>query len=340
MEFVLLLVAIFFSIILFFDFTNGFHDTANQVSPAIGARALKPRDAVLLAAAMNFAGPFVLGVAVANTIGHIANMNALQSLPTNFALSVIACAVIAAISWNLITWWKGIPSSSSHALVGGVVGAVAVAIGIGEINPAAITKTIYGLAFSPLIAYGFAFLVAILVFWITFKIFKNNPKSGKLYRYSQIFFVIWTGLGHGGNDATKSMAMMGLILFATGITQQFEIPDWVILSCASVMALGTAVGGFKIIRTMGKRITKLSPDLGFAAQVANSSVLTIGTITGFPMSTTHVITGSIMGAGSSKGFKRVQWGLGRNIVFAWILTLPATISIGGLLVILTKFLFF
>ncbi len=339
-ESVLLPVAIVVVIILFFDFINGFHDTANQVSPAIGARALKPRDAVLLAAIMNFAGPFVLGTAVANTIGKIANTNALQSLSIEFALTVIGCAIVAAIVWDLITWWKGIPSSSSHALVGGVVGAVATAIGFDAINPAAITKTIEGLLFSPLIAFFVAFLVTILVFWITFKVLKNSPKSGKIYKYSQIFFVIWTGLGHGGNDATKSMGIIGLVLLITGITQKFEIPFWVIFLCSLAMALGTAIGGFKVIRTMAKKMTKINPDLGFAAEVGNSSVLTVGTITGFPMSTTHVITGSIMGAGSAKGFKRVQWGLGKNIVIAWILTIPITAVIAGLLVVLAKTLFF
>jgi len=263
-ESVLLPVAIVVVIILFFDFINGFHDTANQVSPAIGARALKPRDAVLLAAIMNFAGPFVLGTQVANTIGKIANANALQSLSIEFALTVIGCAIVAAIVWDLITWWKGIPSSSSHALVGGVVGAVVTAIGFGAINPTAITKTIEGLVFSPLTAFFVAFLVTILVFWISFKVLKNSPKSGKYYKYSQIFFVIWTGLGHGGNDATKSMGIIGLVLLITGITQKFEIPFWVIFLCSLAMALGTAIGGFKVIRTMAKKMTKLSPDLGFA----------------------------------------------------------------------------
>ncbi len=339
-ESVLLPVAILVAIILVFDFINGFHDTANQVSPAIGSKALKPRDAVLLAAIMNFTGPFVLGTLVANTIGKIVDAKALQSLSTDFALTVIGCAILAAIVWNLITWQKGIPSSSSHALVGGVVGAAAIAIGFDAINPAAITKTINGLLFSPLIAFCFAFLLTILIFWVTFKVLKNSPKSGKIYKYSQIFFVIWTGLAHGGNDATKSMGIIGLVLLITGITQKFEIPVWAIFSCSLAMALGTAIGGFKIIRTMAKKMTKLSPDLGFAAQAGNSLVLTLGTITGFPMSTTHVITTSIMGAGSVKGFKRVQWGLGKNIVLAWILTIPTTAVIAGLLVFLAKILFF
>ncbi len=335
-------VAILVIIILIFDFINGFHDTANQVSPAIGAKALKPRDAVLLAVIFNFAGPFVLGTEVANTIGKIVDTDteAWQLLPADFALTVIGCAILAAIAWNLITWWKGIPSSSSHALVGGVVGAAAVAIGFGAINQEAITKTINGLLFSPLIAFIFAFLLTILIFWITFKILKNSPKSGKIYKYSQIFFVIWTGLAHGGNDATKSMGIIGLVLLITGITTSFIIPLWAIVSCSLAMALGTAIGGFKIIRTMAKKMTKLSPDLGFAAQAGNSLVLTAGTLTGFPMSTTHVITTSIMGAGSAKGFKRVQWGLGKSIVLAWILTIPITAVIAGFLVVLAKILFF
>ncbi|MDI6730613.1 MAG: inorganic phosphate transporter [Candidatus Altarchaeum sp.] len=340
MESVLLPVAIVVVIILVFDFINGFHDTANQVSPAIGAKALKPRDAILLAAIMNFAGPFVLGTLVADTVGKIVNANALQSLSTDFALTVIGCAILAAIAWNLITWWKKIPSSSSHTLVGGVVGATVIAIGFDAINPATITKTINGLLFSPLIAFSFTFLLTIMIFWVTFKVLKNSPKSGKIYKSSQIFFVIWTSLGHGGNDATKSMGIIGLILIITGITQQFEIPFWVIFSCSLAMALGTAIGGFKIIRTMAKKMTKLNPDLGFAAEVGNSLILIVGTITGFPMSTTHVITSSIMGAGSAKGFKSVQWGLGKNMVLAWILTIPITAVIAGLLVVLAKILFF
>ncbi len=335
-----MLVGILIAIILIFDFINGFHDTANQVSSAIGAKALKPRDAVLLAAIINFAGPFVLGLAVANTIGKIADAKALQSLSIDFALTVIGCAILAAIAWNLITWRKGIPSSSSHALVGGVVGAVIVAIGVEVINPAAITKTIEGLLFSPLIAFFVAFLLTILVFWITFKVLKNSPKLGKIYKRSHIFFIIWIGLGHGGNDATKSMGIIGLVLLMAGITQQFEIPFWVIFSCSLAMALGTAIGGFKIIRTMAKKMTKISPDLGFSAEVANSTLLTVGTITGFPMSTTHIITSSILGAGSTKGLKHVQWGVGKSILIAWILTIPITAVIAGLLVVLAKILFF
>ncbi len=332
----ILFLGIIIAIIVFFDFINGFHDTANQVSPAIGARALKPRDAVFLAAFFNFLGPFVLGLAVANTIGKMANVNALQTLGVEFALIVILCAIISAIAWDLITWWKGFPSSSSHALVGGVVGAVIAAVGVEAVNSTAIIKTLQGLIFSPLIAFFVAFLVTILIFWITIKIFKNNPKVGKYYRYSQIFFVTWTALGHGGNDATKSMGIIGLLLLMTGITQKFEVPFWVIIACALAMAFGTGIGGFKIIRTMAKRTTQLRPDLGFTAEIANSSVLTFGTLTGFPMSTTHVITGSIMGAGSAKGVKRVHWALGRNIIMAWILTIPMTAIIAGILVILAK----
>jgi len=333
---VIIFAGILIAIIIVFDFINGFHDTANQVSPAVGARALKPRDAVLMAAFFNFLGPFVLGLAVANTIGKIADVNAFKTLDVGFTLTVILCAIISAITWDLITWWKGFPSSSSHALVGGVVGAVIAAIGIEAVNPTAIIKTFQGLIFSPLIAFFIAFLLTILIFWITIKVFKNNPKVGKYYRYSQIFLVTWTALGHGGNDATKSMGIIGFVLLMAGITQKFEIPFWVIIACSAAMALGTAIGGFKIIRTMAKRTTKLSSDLGFTAEIANSTVLTVGTITGFPMSTTHVITGSIMGAGSAKGIKRVQWALGRNIVIAWILTIPITAIIAGILVILAK----
>ncbi|MFN3527853.1 MAG: anion permease [Candidatus Altarchaeaceae archaeon] len=337
---ILLFAGILIAIIVFFDFMNGFHDTANQVSPAIGARALKPRDAVLLAAICNMLGPFVLGLAVADTIGKIASSTALKALPMEFALTIILCAIISAIFWDLITWWKGIPSSSSHALVGGVVGAVIAGIGFEAIKISAIEKTFQGLIGSPIVAYTIAFLVTILIFWITFKIFKNSPKVAKFYKYSQIFFVTWTALGHGGNDATKSMGIIGLVLLIVGITTHFEIPFWVVLLCSVAMALGTALGGFKIIRTMAKKTTKISPDLGFSAEVANSTVLTIGTITGFPMSTTHVITSSILGAGSAKGIKRVQWGLARNIVMAWILTLPMTALIAAILVFFAKFLFF
>lgn len=214
------------------------------------------------------------------------------------------------------------------------------AIGTGAIYMPKMIKTIEGLLFSPLTAFTAALLLTILFFWITFKVFKNNPKLKKYYSASQIFFVSWTGLSHGGNDATKSMGIIGLVLLMTGITQEFEIPFWVVFSCAFAMAFGTALGGFKIIRTMAKRVTNINPDQGFTAEVANSTVLTVGTLAGFPMSTTHVITSSILGAGSAKGFRRVQWGLGKNIVFAWILTIPITTTMAGLLVILTKTLFF
>lgn len=336
----ILFVGILIAIIIFFDFINGFHDAANQISATIGSRALSPRNAVLLAAIFNILGPFVLGLAVADTIGKIAKSEALKAIDVNFALTIIFCAIISAIFWDLLTWWKGFPSSSTHALVGGVVGAVIAGIGFEAIKISAIEKTLQGLIGSPIVTFLVAYLLAILIFWITFKIFKNSPKSGKFYKYSQILFVAWTGLGHGGNDATKSMGIIGLVLVFTGITTHFEIPFWVVLACAIAMGLGTGVGGFKIIRTMAKKATKLSPDLGFVAQTANSLVLTIGSITGFPMSTTHVATTSILGAGSAKGVKRVQWGLARNIVMAWIFTIPITALIAAILIYLAKFLFF
>ena len=337
---VIILAGIVVVVILIFDFINGFHDTANQISPTIGAKALKPRDAVLLAAIFNFAGPFILGTAVADTIGKITSSSFLKAQSFEFAMSIILCAILSAIAWNLITWWKGIPSSSSHALVGSVVGAVTAAIGFETIKISALEKTFTGLLGSPIIAFCIAFLIAILIFWITFKIFKNSPKSGKIYKYSQIFFVMWTGLGHGGNDATKSMGIIALVLLIAGITQKFEIPFWVIFSCSLAMALGTAIGGFKIIRTMAKKTTKITPDIGFAAQMGNSLVLTVGTLIGFPMSTTHVITASILGAGTAKGVKRVQWGLAKNILATWVLTVPVTALLAGLLVVLVKILFF
>lgn len=321
------LIALFgvIALILIFDFINGFHDTANQVSTVVATKVLKPGHAVILAGILNFIGPFVLGLAVANTIGKI-SLN-----PMELGLMGISAAVLSAVIWNLATWYYGIPSSSSHALVGGLVGAVIITSGVDGIKIESIIKTFEGLLLSPIAAFFLTLIFVLFLYLISVNVFKNTPKLNAPYKHLQLITFVISGIGHGGNDATKSMGIIGVVLLAAGVTSEFEIPTWVIISCATAIALGTAIGGFRIIRTMAKRLTKMEPVQGFGANTVNSILLTYGTVLGFPMSTTHVITGCIIGAGASKGLKRVKWGLGRDIMLTWIFTIPLTALIAVLI---------
>ncbi len=306
-----------------FDFTNGFHDTANAVATSIGTRALPPKVAVGLAAILNFVGAFI-SLKVAATIGSgIVESGAVT--PT-----VIFAALIGAITWNLVTWWFGLPASSSHALIGGVIGAALAAAGTGAINVSGVVDKVLipGLV-APVLAFvvaGMAILTAYLI------IGRQRPgPMARGFRHGQLVSSSLFALAHGTNDAQKTMGIITLALIANGNlpSDSFDVPTWVIISSATAIALGTWSGGWRIIRTMGSRIIKMDPAQGFSAQSAGAAVLFSATALGYPLSTTHVISGGVMGAGAAKSVSAVRWGVASNIALAWVLTLPAAAIIGA-----------
>jgi PiT family inorganic phosphate transporter len=315
---------------LAFDFTNGFHDTANVVATSISTRALPPRVAVLIAAAMNFVGAF-LSLQVAATIAKgIVDADAIT--PT-----IIFAGLIGAICWNLITWYYGLPSSSSHALIGGVVGATLVAAGSGAIDGEGLVSKVFVPA---LIAPVLAFVVAGLAILFAYRLI-GRLRPGPItrgFRLGQLFTGGLLALAHGTNDAQKTMGVITLALIANGnlSSSDFHVPDWVVVSSASAIALGTYTGGWRIIRTMGTRIIKMDPAQGFAAQGAGSAVILAASHFGYPLSTTHVISGGVMGAGAAKRLSAVRWGVAGNIVAAWVMTVPAAGSIGAVVYGLTR----
>jgi inorganic phosphate transporter, PiT family len=314
---------------LAFDFTNGFHDTANAVATSISTRALSPRLAVLISSLLNFAGAFISLAVAATVASGIVQADAIT--PT-----IVFGGLIGAIAWNLATWWFGLPSSSSHALIGGIVGATLVADG-----PDAIIKDglVEKVIIPALIAPTLAFAVAGIVILMTYRIV-GRQRPGVVtrgYRLGQLVSGSMFSLAHGTNDAQKTMGIITLALIAHGNlpANDFEVPTWVVVSSATAIALGTYSGGWRIIRTMGSRIIKMDPAQGFAAQGSGAAVVLTASHLGFPLSTTHVISGGVMGAGAAKRLSAVRWGLAGNIVLAWILTLPCAAIIGGVAYALT-----
>ena len=298
-----------------FDFTNGFHDTANYVATWVGTRALSPRAAVAVSAAANLAGAFVT-TAVAKTVGS-------GLIDTGLATDkTVLAALLGAIAWNLLTWWGGLPSSSTHALVGGLVGAALVQSGSQGVVWSGIWEKVIlpGLA-SPAIGFVAAFFGVVLIYRIFHRLTPGTAHRG--FRYGQLVSGTWVAFTHGANDAQKTMGVIALALYTHGSISTFYIPTWVKIAAGLTIAAGTYVGGWRIIRTLGQRIYGLQPEHGFAAQLAAGSTLYLGTHFGFPISTTHVVTGSVMGAGSTRRLSAVRWGVAGNIVFAWLLTLPA-----------------
>jgi inorganic phosphate transporter, PiT family len=306
-----------------FDFTNGFHDTANAVATSVSTRALSPRMAVLVAAVANLAGAFVT-TAVAKTIGE-------GIIDTGLATEkTLLAALLGAIAWNLLTWWRGLPSSSSHALIGGLIGAALVQSGSNgvEWHGVAHKVAIPALA-SP--AFGFlgAFLLLLLIYW-TF-VWVTPGLANRGFRLGQLASGTWVAFTHGANDAQKTMGVIALGLFEAGKIDHFYIPTWVIVAAGLAIAAGTYVGGWRIMRTLGQRIFTMEPASGFAAQVSGGTVIYFATHFGFPVSTTHVVSGSVMGAGATRRLSAVRWGVAGNIVFAWILTIPAAALVAAAL---------
>ncbi len=305
-----------------FDYINGFHDTANAIATSVSTRAIKPQWAIAMSAVANFGGAFV-GTAVAQTIGSGLLNGSVEGQ------SVIGSALVGAIAWNLITWRLGIPSSSSHALIGGLLGSAAVAAGVGSWNLSGIgEKVILPLVGSPIVG----FLAALLLMVVIFNVFRRaHPKTmNDTFRRLQILSAAFMAFSHGSNDAQKTMGVMTFALFSAGVIPNTQVPPLVIVAAASAMSLGTAAGGWRIIKTMGSRVVKLDPVHGFAAETTAATVIILASHFGMPVSTTHVISGAIMGTGSSDRFNAVRWAVARNIGVAWVLTIPAAGAIAGL----------
>jgi len=305
-----------------FDYINGFHDTANAIATSVATRALSPRVAVLMAASFNFIGAFA-GTAVAKSIASgLVNEGAMTQ-------AIVAAALIGAIIWNLITWWFGIPSSSSHALIGGLIGATIVAAGTGALNLDGIwNKVLVPMVTSPILGFliGLVFMIALT--WIFFKV-RRKPLANA-FRKLQVLSAGYMAFAHGSNDAQKTMGIITLALVAAGVLTEPDVPVWVIILSASAISLGTAVGGWRIMHTMGQRVVKLEPVHGFAAETTAATVL-LGTASlGMPVSTTHVISSAIMGVGTSKGIRGVRWGVARMILLAWFITIPFAAIAGAL----------
>ena len=300
---------------LAFDFLNGIHDSSNVVATMISSRAISPRLALGMTAVANFIGPFVFGVAVANTIGH--EIVVADSISTQ----VLVAALGSAIFWNILTWYLGFPSSSSHALIGGFIGAVVMAAGWGAIQLHGMEKILIALFTSPIVGYLIGFIVLRLSMMFSWD---ATPRINGFFKRSQLITALALALSHGTNDAQKTMGIITLALVTGGYLDKFAVPLWVILLCAGMIALGTAVGGWKLIKTLGGKFYKIRPVDGFASQLASAAVILGASILGGPVSTTQVVSSAIMGVGSADRVNKVRWGVAQEIATAWLLTIPAT----------------
>ena len=316
---------------LIFDFINGFHDTANAIATSVSTRALQPNHAVMMAAGLNFFGAMV-STGVAKTIG-----SGIVSSPSHIDEKVIIAALIGAITWNLFTWKIGLPSSSSHALIGGLIGAVLISVGVEGLNWYGIGKIIAALILSPAIAFA----TGIIIMNIIFRLFEKFPPQfiNDKFRKMQVVSAAMIAFSNGSNDAQKSMGIITLALFSGGYIAEFEVPLFVKVLCAAAMAIGTASGGWRIIKTVGGKIFKLEPPSGFAADLNSSCVVFGATLLSLPVSTTHVVSGSIMGVGTAKRVNAVRWGTAQQMVKAWGMTIPITAAIGASAFFLVKVIF-
>lgn len=326
MDTVLLITILVVVCALAFDFINGFHDTANAIATSVSTKALTPRRAIILAAVMNFVGAMTF-TGVAKTI----TKDIVDPFTLQNGSVVILAALIAAIAWNLITWYYGIPSSSSHAIIGSIAGAAIAAAGFGALHYSGFLKIIYGLLLSPILAFAVGF-----VFYNVIKLlFKNSnlTKTNNGFRKVQVVTAAFQAYSHGTNDAQKAMGIITMALIANGYTDSTDIQTWVQVSCALAMGLGTSVGGWKIIKTVGGKIMKIRPVNGVSADLTGASVILGASVLGIPVSTTHVITSSILGVGASHRLKGVKWGTAKTMLITWCITLP----ISALLAALTYF---
>ncbi len=315
MDTALIVLVLLIATALLFDFLNGLHDAANSIATIVSTRVLKPGHAVLWAAFFNFIAFLFFGLHVANTVGKgIIAPDAVNDY-------VIFGALIGAIAWNVITWLAGIPSSSSHALIGGLLGAGIAHAGLDAVVLKGVTKTIFAIFLSPAVGFGLALALVLIVSWL---FVRATPSLGdKVFRRLQFVSAAAYSLGHGGNDAQKTMRNIGVLLYSHGaMGGEFHIPLWVVLSCQAAIALGTLFGGWRIVHTMGSKITRLSPMQGFCAETGGAITLFMATGLGVPVSTTHTITGAIVGVGSARRVSAVRWGVARGIVVAWFITMP------------------
>ena len=302
---------------LLFDFMNGFHDAANAIATVVSTGVLKPHNAVLLASFFNFIAILIFQLKVATTVGK----GTID--PAIVDHYVVFGALVGAISWNLLTWFYGIPSSSSHALIGGLVGAAVAKAGSGSLISSGLIKTISFIVLSPLLGFLFGSMMMLIVSWL---FVRSTPQPvDKWFRRMQLISASMYSLGHGGNDAQKTMGIIWMLLIAAGVSAASDpLPWWVIVSCYAAISLGTLFGGWRIVKTMGQKITKLKPVGGFCAETGGAMTLFFATAMGIPVSTTHTITGAIVGVGSSRKMSAVRWGIAGNIVWAWIFTIPAS----------------
>jgi PiT family inorganic phosphate transporter len=307
---------------LAFDFMNGLHDAANSIATIVSTRVLKPQYAVVWAAFFNFAAYFVFGVHVANTVGSGIVDPKLVDDPLVFG------ALMGAISWNAVTWWGGIPSSSSHALIGGIVGAGVAKAGFSAVLWSGLSKTVIAIVVSPFTGFVLALLLVLFVSWAFVK--ANPAFADGFFRKSQLVSAALYSLGHGSNDAQKTAGIIAVLLYSHGIYSEFTVPGWVILSCYSVMSLGTLMGGWRIVHTMGSKITRLTPMQGSCAETAGAVTLFGATWLGIPVSTTHTITSAIVGVGAARRVSAVRWNVATGIVYAWLITMPAAAVIAAL----------
>src|SRR5215213_2474198 len=327
-----LLLVVTIAVALFFDFTNGFHDTANALGTTIGTRALPPRVAVAFSAVLNLVGAVVttqfLHAEVANTVG------SLVAPADGVALSMLVAVLFGAITWNLITWRAGLPSSSSHALIGALIGMGLVVYGLGVIQWTEVYPVFIALLTSPIAGLVIAYIVTVVLL----NLFRRARPSqaNSTFRKLQLFSSGFVAFSHGANDAQKTMAIITLALFSSGHLAEFAVPTWVALAAALAIGLGTWAGGWRIIRTMGTRIIRMEPVHGFAAQTVAASVIQLATAWGLPVSTTQVVSGSVMGAGATRRFSAVRWGVARRIAWAWIFTIPASATLAALAALLIE----
>ncbi|WP_027579578.1 inorganic phosphate transporter [Bradyrhizobium sp. Ai1a-2] len=316
------ILVILIAVALLFDFLNGVHDAANSIATIVSTRVLRPQFAVFWAAFFNFIAFMVFGLHVANTIG----TGIIE--PEVVDATVIFAALVGAIVWNVITWAFGIPSSSSHALIGGLVGGGMAKAGVSAAVWSGLSKTLLAIVLSPLIGFLLALVLVAIVSWLSVR---STPFAvDRAFRVLQFASASLYSLGHGGNDAQKTMGIIGVLLYSQGhLGEEFSIPFWVVLACQAAMALGTLMGGWRIVRTMGLRITKLTPMQGFCAETGGAATLFVATFLGVPVSTTQTITGAIVGVGAARRVSAVRWNVASSIVYAWVTTIPAAAAVAA-----------
>src|SRR4029079_12019664 len=317
----LTVVVVLVLIALAFDFMNGFHDAANSIATVVSTGVLKPHQAVMLAAVFNFVALFVFHLNVATTVGKgIVDQGVIDHY-------VVFGALLGAIAWNMITWYYGIPSSASHALIGGIVGAGVAKAGVWSLIPSGLFKVVAFIFISPLLGFLLGSLLMLTISWLFVR--STPSRVDRLFRRLQLFSSSLYSLGHGGNDAQKTVGIIWMLLIAAGYTTADHVPPWVVIACYVTIGLGTLFGGWRLVKTMGQLITKVRPAGGFCAELSGSITLFIATGLGIPVSTTHTITGAIVGMGSAQNVSAVRWGIAGNLLWAWILTIPCSAFIAG-----------